>query len=157
MKKIFKQILVFGLVVAGLAIGIGYIDFHILEPERVPPCNPEDLKPGHICLSTLLEKWKTDIIWIDARSEDAYERGTIRNANVFSIRHDSKMMDLLEIAMPSLLSARDEKKCIVVFCDRDCRSSERIVALLSEYQLEAPVFILEGGWDEIKKRPELAP
>lgn len=157
MKDLVKQLFVFGAVVLVLAACLGFVDSRWLEPARVPPCDPAKLPEGRICLATVLADWNERVVWVDARGEDAYERGTIRASDVYPIRNDAKGPDLLAEAMPALFQAGIDGKCIVIFCDRHCTSSTDIAAILREYQLDAPIFILEGGWDEISKIPSLKP
>lgn len=132
------------------------VDYKWLNPGRTAPCDPAHVSPGHICLSTVKESWKDKVVWVDARSQDAFERGTIQ-AHVVPIRNDSKAQELLASAMPALHQAGFENSCIIVFCDRNCSASTEIADKLKTFQLQAPIFILEGGWDEIRKDPTLAP
>ena len=46
-----------------------------------------------------------------------------------------------------------------LFCSRDCTSSAAVANELKkpEYGIRAPIFILEGGWDELRKEPSLVP
>lgn len=157
MRDLIRQLVIFAFVALVLATTLGYIDFRFLEPGRVPPCDPAKLPAGRICLSTALSEWGDRIVWVDARGEDAYERGTIKATSVFPLRNDAKAQDLLAEAMPTLHQAGMNNQCVVIFCDRNCNSSTDIANILKEYQVEAPVFVLEGGWDEIKKNPSLAP
>ncbi len=141
-----------------LACAIAYIDFRWLEPNRTPPCNQSELPEGRICLKNVLMQWSNaKIVWIDARNQDAFERGTIKNGQVLSIRNDEKAADLLAKALPALHQAGVDGKCIVVFCDRSCNAATDIAEMLRNFQLQAPIYVLEGGWDEIRKDPSLSP
>ena len=66
---------------------------------------------------------------------------------------------LLANAMEALMTAEDKGFCIVIFCSRDCTSSAAVANELKkpEYGIRAPIFILEGGWDELRKEPSLVP
>lgn len=57
------------------------------------------------------------------------------------------------------MTAEDRGFCIVIFCSRDCTSSAAVANELKkpEYGIRAPIFILEGGWDELRKEPSLVP
>lgn len=145
-------------VLAVLASGIAFLaDWKWLNPGRTAPCDPANLPPGHICLATAKETWNDKIVWVDARSQDAFERGTVKARRVVPLRNDSRAQELLAEAMPALHQAGFEQSCIVVFCDRNCSASTEIADKLKTFQLQAPIYILEGGWDEIRKDPELAP
>ena len=67
--------------------------------------------------------------------------------------------ELLANAMEALMTAEDKGFCIVIFCSRDCTSSAAVANELKkpEYGIRAPIFILEGGWDELRKEPSLVP
>lgn len=39
------------LVILLLAVGIAVLDLRVIQPLRTPPCNPELLEEGHVCLS----------------------------------------------------------------------------------------------------------
>ena len=147
--------LIFGALV--LAALLAYADYRWMEPNRTPPCDPSKLSEGHICLTTVLKQWGySKIVWVDARNQDAFERGTVKNGQVLSIRNDEKAADLLAKALPVLHQAGIDDKCIVVFCDRSCNAASEIAEMLKGFQLQAPIYILEGGWDEIRKNPSLA-
>lgn len=143
-----------------LAIGIAALDLRIIQPLRTPPCKPETLEEGHICLSQVLKTWQNKVLWIDARKQDDFERHTITQAPVYPIRPaDSNYQELLANAMEALMSAEAKGFCIVIFCSRDCSSSVAVANELKkpEYEIHAPIFILEGGWDELRKEPSLVP
>ena len=146
------------LVILLLAVGIAVLDLRVIQPLRTPPCNPELLEEGHVCLSQVLKDWPGKIVWIDARNQDDFERHTITQAPVYPVRPaDDNYQELLAGAMEALMTAEDKGYCIVIFCSRDCNSSTAVANELKkpEYGIRAPVFILEGGWDELHKEPSL--
>lgn len=158
MRDAFSTALKLVLVVFLLAVGIAVLDLRLIQPRRTPPCNPELLEEGHVCLTQILESWPGKIIWIDARKQDDFERHTVNQAPVYPIRPaDNDYQDLLAKAMEALMTAKHKGYCIVIFCSRDCSSSAAVANELKkpEYGIEAPIFILEGGWDELVKEPSL--
>ena len=74
-------------------------------------------------------------------------------------RAGANYQELLANAMEALMTAEDKGCCIVIFCSRDCTSSAAVANELKkpEYGIRAPIFILEGGWDELRKEPSLVP
>lgn len=143
-----------------LAVGVAALDLRVIQPFRTPPCNPETLEEGHVCLSQVLKEWPGKILWIDARKQDDFERHTVTQAPVYPIRPaDANYQELLANAMEALMTAEDKGFCIVIFCSRDCTSSAAVANELKkpEYGIRAPIFILEGGWDELRKEPSLVP
>ena len=155
-KETVLEALHLGVYVVLLAIGLAYVDSKWLAPHRIPPCHQDQLPKGKICLTTVLETGGDKVIWIDARNQDAFERGTIKRGKVLSIRNDENAANLLMEALPVLHQAGIEGKCIVVFCDRSCNSATEIANTLRSYQLQAPIYVLEGGWDEIRRSSSLA-
>ena len=132
MRDAFSTALKLLLAVFLLAVGVAALDLRVIQPFRTPPCNPETLEEGHVCLSQVLKEWPGKILWIDARKQDDFERHTV---------------------------TQDKGFCIVIFCSRDCTSSAAVANELKkpEYGIRAPIFILEGGWDELRKEPSLVP
>lgn len=83
MRDAFSTALKLLLVILLLAVGIAVLDLRVIQPLRTPPCNPELLEEGHVCLSQLLKDWPGKIVWIDARKQDDFERHTITQAPVY--------------------------------------------------------------------------
>jgi hypothetical protein len=49
------------------------------------------------------------------------------------------------------MQAGERGECVLVFCTNDCTASEDIARELRELQVtEAPIYVLEGGWDVLK-------
>lgn len=158
MRNAFSVALKLLIAVFILAIGIAALDLRLIQPLRTPACNPETLEAGHICLGQLLKEWHGRIVWIDARQQDDFERNTVRQGPVFPVRPaDDDYQELLANAMEALMTASDKGQCIVIFCSRDCSSSTAVANELKkpEYGIQAPIFILEGGWDELRNEPSL--
>ncbi len=158
MREAISIALKLSLIVILLAVGIAVLDLRIIQPLRTPPCNQEKLDEGRVCLSYVMQKWPGKIIWIDARSQDDFERHTIEKAPVFPIRPTGdNYQELIAVAMQELMSAGDRGFCVVVFCDRDCDSSSAVANELKkpEYDISAPIFVLEGGWDELRQENTL--
>lgn len=141
-----------------LAICIAMLDLRLFQPMRTPPCDPTKLEAGYICLSQIVKTYPNKVIWIDARNQDAYERHTVMKGEVYPIRPGADNYDeLIAEAMQALMEADSKGYCIVVFCGRDCDASVLVANELkkSDYGIKAPIYILHGGWDELKKEPSL--
>lgn len=161
MKSFFSSYFRLALFVGVLTLAIYYIHTEYFGYKRFI-CNPAQLKPDHICLATILHDWNSKVLWVDARSQDAFERTTTRQPDgtwalkgipVVPLRNDSQGEELLEKAMPQLLSAQSRGLRIVIFCDISCSSSTEIAQILRNPSLgiEAPIVILEGGWDALRR------
>lgn len=116
--------------------------------QQIVLCQQDKLPAHKLCYSTLQQRFAPDdIVWIDARPQDAFERKTI-DAKVYALRMDGNYQSLLSRVMPELLDA----KVIVIFCDKHCNASEEIYKRLKDPDLaiDADIFVLEGGWDAIQ-------
>lgn len=116
MRDAFSTALKLLLAVFLLAVGVAALDLRVIQPFRTPPCNPETLEEGHVCLSQVLKEWPGKILWIDARKQDDFERHTVTQAPVYPIRPaDANYQELLANAMEALMTAEDRGFCIVIF------------------------------------------
>lgn len=57
MRDAFSTALKLLLAVFLLAVGVAALDLRVIQPFRTPPCNPETLEEGHVCLSQVLKEW----------------------------------------------------------------------------------------------------
>lgn len=163
MKDSFTQVVRLGLVIVALAVALYGADSLYFAPKRLPACVQENVPEGHICLETLLKSWMNpqkpgsyNIVWVDARSENDYELHhlMLSEDRVFPIRPGVDMQQQLDAAIERLIEAEQRKECIVVYCTRACNASAEIAETLHGTGLiNAPVYILEGGWDALKKSP----
>jgi len=144
MIKQLLRILFFSLLLAG-AIAVVHTRF---AKQQIVLCQQDKLPAHKLCYKTVQQRFAPqDIVWIDARSQDAFERKSI-DANVYALRMDSNYQNLLRQAMPALLDG----SVIVIFCDKNCSASEEIYKRLKDPDLaiDAEIYVLEGGWDAIQ-------
>lgn len=136
-------------------MGIAALDLRVIQPFRTPPCNPETLEEGHVCLAQVLKEWPGKVIWIDARKQDDFERHTITQAPVYPVRPaDANYQELLANAMEALMTAEDRGFCIVIFAAGTAPPATVANELKKpEYGIRAPIFILEGAGTNCAKNP----
>ncbi len=161
MKDTFSQLVRLGLCIAVLAVLLYALDALYFAHRRLPPCLPEKIPVGHICPETLLRAQQIagkpdqyNIVWVDARSESDYELNhlILPGNRVFPIRPGASMQQLLDEAIERLMAAQEHGECIVVFCTESCNSSDQIAAELRNTGLiQAPIYVLEGGWSALKR------
>lgn len=161
MKDTFTQVVRIGLGIVALAIALYWADAFFFAPNRLPLCEQEKLEEGHICLETALKRYmrrgepgKYDIVWVDARSENDYELHhlVLPGGRVFPVRPGGDMQQLLDAAIERLIEAEERGECIVVFCTRACNASTEVAeAIRSTGLVQAPIYVLEGGWDALKR------
>lgn len=161
MKDTFSQVVRIGLGVVALAVALYGVDAVWLAPKRLPICVPEKLPEGHICLETVLKAYmdpktpgRYHVVWVDARSENDYELHhlMLSEGRMFPVRPGANMQQLLDAAIERLIEAEERGECIVVFCTRSCNASAEVAEEIRRTGLVgAPVYVLEGGWDALKK------
>lgn len=153
MKDTFAQLIRLGLIIVALAFVLYWVDAAWFAPRRLPACVQSELPQGRVCLETVRQQWQDRVVWVDARSESDFEINYLmfNDNRMFPIRPGAQRQQLIDAAAERLMTAGDKGECIVVFCTGDCTSSEEIAAELRELQLtEAPIYVLEGGWDVLR-------
>lgn len=138
MPKILREILALCLLALIPALASAF-----LHPQR--PCwNPDASGTDEVLLSTILS-WKEKVLWVDARSREEYEKDHIAGAK----RVNEDEWNLL---VPGLLEAWGTGQMVVVYCDSQrCDSSRSVARRLRELGV-GPVYVLKGGWEELKKK-----
>ena len=120
------------------AIGMGL--FH----KKAPPWSKDTLGEGEVDSATVAN-WANEPLWVDARSEAAFESAHIPGAVLLN-------EDSWESLLPHFLEILPlEPTHIVVYCSsRQCNASKAIAERLrNELGLES-VYILKGGWEAWK-------
>ncbi len=152
MKDTFLQLVRLGFAIVALAIALYWVDAAFFAPGRLPTCVQEELPEGRVCLETLHAQGIDKVIWVDARSQSDYEINHLMMSDnrVFPIRSGAQFEQQVDAAIDRLMNAAARGEKVVVFCTRDCESAESIAARLRELGLiEAPILVLEGGWDAL--------
>jgi rhodanese-related sulfurtransferase len=99
-----------------------------------PPLNDHE-----ITVQTALS-WGDTVLWVDARSADAFARGHVPGAISFDASDEQSMDQLLDRWTP--------EHRIVVYCDsRSCDLSRSLAERLRAELGVAGVFYLHGGWE----------
>ena len=95
---------------------------------------------GSLINLTELNQWSSTILWVDARSAEAYSRGHVPGAVLLNEEHwDELFIRLVETWQPGMR--------IVVYCDNEQCNSSRAIAVRLRRELGVDgVFALNGGW-----------
>lgn len=133
----FREFIVIALLTA---LGAGYSLVGGLAP--LPWAEPE-IQAGEIRHE---DAKALNVIWVDARSEDAFAKGHVPEA-VFYDQSDptGSMARILEKWL-------QEPRTIVVYCsDESCGTSKKIAEELRGNLPDAKIYSLKGGWSEWSK------
>ncbi len=112
-------------------------------------CDPASIAAEEICLSTVVQEWQGDCIWIDARRREDWQRDGLPGSILLTTASGESFDALLEEAFPRLAT---EQKRVVVYCsDQGCGTSKEIAKRLRDYQLVPEVRALHGGWKALSE------
>jgi rhodanese-related sulfurtransferase len=87
----------------------------------------------------------SDLVWVDARSSDYFERGHVTGALLLNDENWDAMLG-------SVFEAWQPSKVLVVYCDAGCSASHKVAERLREIGMD-PVYVLKGGYDAWEKSP----
>ncbi|MBR2313221.1 MAG: rhodanese-like domain-containing protein [Akkermansia sp.] len=153
MKDTFTQAIRLGIIILVVALALGWADAMFFAPRRIPACVQDKLPPGRICLETLASQFHNRVVWVDARSQADFELNHLMLAEnrMFPIRKGADLQQQIDAAIGRLLEAAENGEAVVVFCTGECTASEEIAAELRALgMIDAPVYVLEGGWEVLK-------
>lgn len=103
------------------------------------------LASDEVTLAMVAEKWRGEVLWIDARPRAAYLAGHVKGALLINEEEaDQLLFENFEVL-------QDNRKPIVVYCDeRGCQASRRMAAYLRERLPGMDIRVLRGRWQEWK-------
>jgi rhodanese-related sulfurtransferase len=104
------------------------------------------IAPGESVTVDQARAWGETAMWVDARPDEDFARDHVPGAILLN---EDRWNELL----PQLLTAWSPEKKVVVYCSAQSCNAAREVAkrLRDEAQLKN-VFVLEGGWEEWRKK-----
>ena len=129
-----------------------YITFQFVgEPDRSVACDQASLPEYFVCLSTVREWQSNEVLWVDARPRDQWEKDGVERSVLVNDQED--WIDL-EFSFMGKMN-EDYKPIVVVYCNQSgCGSSKYVANQLREKHSEAmgfQVFVLEGGINALKE------
>ena len=135
--------------IAVLCAGVTYLVKG--EYSRTVPCLQSELDQYEVCLNTVLDDWKGDVIWVDARAEIEKE---VKIPSALEISEANAEVDISsDVVRMTLFRAKGKGTRVVVFCQTDACGSSKYVRdkiLAKKLQREENVFYLYGGWKAIE-------
>ena len=118
------------LVIAGLVVAATLLTWLMKgTPDRTVPCGPASLKPGEVCLETVLKDWNNDVVWIDARRRVDWEKDGLKGSLLVTTA-DGESFDCSDIG---------------------CGTSLEIAKRIRDFQLVPDVKALHGGWKALQQ------
>lgn len=95
---------------------------------------------GSVTLADV-EAWSANVLWIDARSDEAFERGHVPGAiSLNDEAWDEKLFGVFDRYEPG--------DRLVVYCGSEaCGLSQEVARRLREESGINEVYVLQGGWD----------
>jgi rhodanese-related sulfurtransferase len=103
----------------------------------------EPLQPDEVTLKDISQRWKGDVIWLDARPEDQFDAGHIPGAKLLNEQSfDAQLLEVLDILQTTT-------KPIIIYCGgQKCEASRHVrEKLLSMVPIEhEKCFVLKGGF-----------
>ena len=86
--------------------------------------------------------WGDNVIWVDARPDNEFERDHIPNAILLN---EDRWSELL----PQFLGQWSPERKIIVYCSaQSCNASREVAKRLRDEAQLKNVFVLDGGWEE---------
>ncbi|MEZ7955738.1 MAG: rhodanese-like domain-containing protein [Rubritalea sp.] len=140
-----KQSLIF----AGIAVlcALGTYLIHG-EYDRRVPCVQSELEEHEVCLSTVLDDWAGNVVWVDARAEEEKLVKLTSALEITEAKADEELSS--EEVLLTLFKAKGGGTNVVVFCQTDgCGSSKYIREKIITSGSHDKVYYLHGGWKAI--------
>jgi rhodanese-related sulfurtransferase len=125
-----------------LLSGVAAVGTHLLHP-LAPAWYLTDVQAGadEVTVKDVAERWKNDVVWVDARTEERYKEEHIPGAILINeYNRDDAVFENLERLQTS-------GKPIVIYCDgQKCEASHQMREYLTTNVALPDVWVLTGGW-----------
>jgi 3-mercaptopyruvate sulfurtransferase SseA len=101
---------------------------------------------GEVSVAEVAERWQNNVLWVDARSEEAYAKGHIDAAILINEQHrDAQVLANIE-------AIQDMTKPMVIYCDgHACQASHKVRSYFIEHMGHPNIWVLKGGWPAWEK------
>lgn len=131
-------------VIVGLSLAAAAVTGWIRgAPIREVVCDPATLKPDEVCLSTVMDDWKGEVFWLDARSRKQWETDGVKGSLLWNLDPDEDMNVFAADLAPHLI----EDPRVVIYCgDESCGTSRQVADRVRELGLGGRIHLLYGGW-----------
>jgi len=124
-----------------LAAAAGYAT-HAWHP-RAPALYlvEEPLRNDEVSLQMIEERWKGEVLWIDARPQEQFDAGHVPGALLLNEqKFDEQLFALLD-------TLQTNQKPIILYCGAaKCDASRQVLLRLKQTLPVENAFVLKGGW-----------
>jgi rhodanese-related sulfurtransferase len=108
--------------------------------------NAEPLAADEVTMTVIAQKWKGDVLWIDARPREQFEKKHVPGALLINEQErDALLAD-------AIITLQDNKKPVVVYCDSSgCQASRKVRDYLAQNFPTMDFYVLRGGWKAFRE------
>ncbi len=101
----------------------------------------EPLRNDEVSMPVIEERWKGDVLWIDARPQEQYDAGHVPGALLLNEqKFEEQLVTYLDVLQTN-------KKPIILYCSAaKCEASRKVLEHLKQVLPIENAFILKGGW-----------
>ncbi len=140
--KVWREVCILLALVAVAATGTHF--FHPRAPSWY--LEGEPIADDEVTVAQVEAKWKGDVLWIDARSRDPFQKRHVPGALLINEQERDQLL------FENIAVLQDNKKPIVVYCDSGaCQASRKIREHLKYNMSIDEIYVLHGGWDSLVK------
>lgn len=105
----------------------------------------EPLRDDEVSMQAIQERWKGDVLWIDARIQEQFDAGHVPGALLLNEqKFDEQLFGHLD-------TLQTNTKPIIIYCSAaKCEASRHVLERLKQTLPVENVFVLKGGWQAWK-------
>jgi rhodanese-related sulfurtransferase len=105
----------------------------------------EPLREDEVSMQAIQERWKGDVLWIDARIQEQYDAGHVPGALLLNEqKFDEQLFGLLD-------ALQANTKPIIIYCNgAKCEASRHVLERLKQTLPVENAFVLKGGWQALQ-------
>lgn len=101
----------------------------------------EPLRDDEVSMQVIQEKWKGDVLWIDARPQEQFDAGHVPGALLLN---EQKFEEQLVSYLDTL---QTNTKPVIIYCSAaKCDASRHVLERLKQTLPVENTFVLKGGW-----------
>lgn len=105
----------------------------------------EPLRDDEVSMLAIQERWKGDVLWIDARIQEQFDAGHVPGALLLNEqKFDEQLFGHLD-------TLQTNTKPVIIYCSAaKCEASRHVLERLKQTLPVENVFVLKGGWQAWK-------